>query len=318
MTTVLITAIAGDIAQAIATIIREEFPRWRVIGCDMHTRHGGTLVTDALFLAPAASAPNYDAWIAELVQEQQVDICIPMSEAELAHFAAGGHTHVGRAKLLMPNARAIEVGADKLTTARHLVATGCPAPWTVPADDPGAAVQFPCIFKPRRSAGSKGVIVCGNAEDARYLISRYPPAVFQELLLPEDQEVTCAIYRTRDGRIAIAQLLRRLTGGFTGWAEIIDDTEIRRQCEQLAISLDLWGPINAQLRRTPAGPRIFEINARFSSTVLMRHRLGYQDVVWAVRETMGERVELTTPAPGAVVVRTQGAAVLPTVAQSRA
>ncbi len=310
MKTVLVTAIAGDIAQAIALIVRETLPDCRILGVDVHDRHGGGLLVDEWYLAPPASSPDYGPWIEALVRRESIDACVPMSEAELRHFAATGLKEVAGARLVMPNAKAIEVGSDKLATARFLESIGCPAPWTISADECRPSTPFPCVFKPRRSAGSKGVFVCKSAEEARFFAERYPEAVLQELLLPEDREVTCAIYRTKDGRTAILQLLRTLVGGFTGWAKVIDDPDVRSQCERLAESLDLRGPINAQLRLTDRGPRIFEINPRFSSTVLMRHRMGYRDVAWALKEMIGEPFDVSIPPVNTVAVRTQGASLL--------
>jgi carbamoyl-phosphate synthase large subunit len=308
--TILITAIGGDIAQCIASIVREEFPQWRILGCDTHDRHGAELLVDRCFVAPKASSIDYGNWIESLVVSERVDLCIPMSEAELGYFVERGSNEIATARLVMANAKAIEVGSDKLVTARFLLSVGCPAPWTIPVEECRASTPFPCIFKPRRGAGSRGVFVCNSAEEALFFSSRFPAAVLQELLLPEDREVTCAIYRTGDGRIAVLQLMRKLVGGFTGWARVIDDPEIGRQCEQLAESLNLCGSINAQLRITDDGPRIFEINARFSSTVLLRHRMGFRDVVWSVREMLGEAIQLDSPLLGMTAVRTQGAALL--------
>jgi carbamoyl-phosphate synthase large subunit len=311
MTTILITGIGGDIAQSIATILRSEVPQWRVLGCDVHDRHGGSLVTDDCFIAPTASSGSLDAWLLELFDRESVDFCLPTSEAELRHFLARNTWQIGGVPLLMANEKAISVGCDKLATARHLVDAGCPAPWTVPADESHAPeVQYPCIFKPRRSAGSKGIFVCASAEEAEFYVSRMADAVLQELLLPADQEVTCAVYRTRDGRTATLQLLRRLNGGFTGWAQVIRDEAVEVQCQRLAESLDLRGAINVQLRMTARGPRVFEINPRFSSTVLMRHMLGFKDLVWALQEAQGMQVDFFYPRVGTVAVRTQSCAVL--------
>ena len=93
--------------------------------------------------------------------------------------------------------------------------------------------------------------------------------------------------------------------GATGWAQVIEDAEIRRQCCSLADALELRGSINVQLRITNAGPRIFEINPRFSSTVLMRHRLGFQDLIWSIRDLMGYEIEIFSPKVGKSAVRFQ-------------
>ncbi|MGI9465337.1 MAG: ATP-grasp domain-containing protein, partial [Aestuariivirgaceae bacterium] len=89
------------------------------------------------------------------------------------------------------------------------------------------------------------------------------------------------------------------------------DEQIDMQCRKIAEELDLKGSINVQLRRTADGPRIFEINARFSSTALIRHRMGFQDVVWTLQERMGEAVSCFVPVPGTTGVRTSDAAIVP-------
>ena len=52
-------------------------------------------------------------------------------------------------------------------------------------------------------------------------------------------------------------------------------------------TLDLRGSINIQLRFTSEGPRIFEINPRFSSTIYFRHAVGFQDLIWSVNDALG-------------------------------
>lgn len=310
MKTVLVTAIAGDIAQGVASIIREKFPDWCLIGIDIHRRHGGELFVDKLFQAPKASDPCYDDWLTDLISKEMIDICIPMSEAELLHLSENRKQNFADTKFIMANQKAIEIGSDKLTTSDYLFSIGCERPWTIPAEHIDVNTPLPCIFKPRRSAGSKSVFICNTLADVEFYRNKYPSSVLQELLLPADKEVTCAIFRSQDGRTAVLQLLRTLLGGFTGWAEVIEEPEITGQCTQLAETLDLRGAINVQLRLTDSGPRIFEINPRFSSTVFMRHRMGFQDVVWSLQDALGENVDFNHPPVGTTAVRVQGAAIL--------
>ncbi|MCE9619622.1 MAG: ATP-grasp domain-containing protein [Planctomycetes bacterium] len=310
MTTVLITAIGGDIAQGLATILREAYPQFRLVGMDIHERHGGQLSVDALHKAPPVADPNYLAWLSDLMRREKVNHCIPTSEAELVFLARQGLAAVADVPLVMPNAKSVLVGCDKLSTAQFLTSIGCPGPWTLAAADADATVPLPCVFKPRCSAGSKSVFICKTFAEIAFYRERHPNSVVQELLLPAEQEVTCAIYRTKDGRTAVLQLLRTLVGGFTGWARVIDNPEVSKQCVQIAEALDLSGGINAQLRLTDRGPRIFEINPRFSSTLLLRHKMGFRDGLWSMQEALGEKVSFYHPPVGTTGVRVQDAAVL--------
>lgn len=311
MTSILITGIGGDIAQAAASIVRQAYPDWRVHGVDMDTRHGGSLYVDQLDIAPAANSDGFLDWLSDYVLRNDITYCLPMSEAELAVLAKNSDGRIGKAQLLWAGKKAIEIGCDKLKTADFIRSIGIPVPWTLPATADVMPPAFPCLFKLRCSAGSKAVFVCNTIEEIHFYRERYPEAVIQEYLPDGKQEITCAVYRTRSGRIEVMQMLRRLVGGFTGWAEVVAVQEVSEQCVKIAEAFDLFGAINVQLRMTALGPRIFEINPRFSSTVLMRHLAGYTDVLWALEEAAGHEVLSPPKNAGTILVRTQGAAVVP-------
>lgn len=304
---ILITGIGGDISQGVATILRENRPDLRLIGVDVHAQHGGHLFVDQFDLVPSASAPDYMEAIKNIVKKYSVDVVIPMSEPELGAALPFSELAPG-VKWITAGERVVGAGLDKLETVHALTGLGLPVPWTKPVSE-GRPVAYPCIMKNRFGSGSRAVFIVNNDEDVDYLVKRYSDAIFQELLEPADREVTCAVYRRRDGEVASLLMLRRLTGGFTGWAKVIKDEETSRMCEVIAQGLDLRGSMNIQLRLTDKGPRVFEINPRFSSTVLMRHRMGFTDVLWALDEAEGKSVVFPDIPQDRIMVRIQGATV---------
>lgn len=306
---ILITGIGGDIAQGVATILRESRPDAYLIGVDVHSQHGGHLFVDQFAVVPSASAPEYLDAIKAIVRKYSVDMVIPMSEPELGSSRPFAELAPG-VKWITAGERVVGAGLDKLETMRILTKLGLPAPWTIPVNE-GRPIAYPCILKSRFGSGSRAVFTVANEEEVDYLLKRYPDTIFQELLEPADREVTCAVYRRRDGEVASLLMLRRLTGGFTGWAKVIKDEETTRMCEIIAQGLDLRGSMNIQLRLTEKGPRVFEINPRFSSTVLMRHRMGFTDVLWALDEAEGTPVCFPDLPGNQIMVRVQGALVFP-------
>lgn len=308
MITVLITAIGGDIAQSVAKLARQHCPNVRLIGTDMGIEHGGTLFVDEVHRVPPADARDYVPALLGIIEQTRVDHVIPMSEPELNALLPLIAKGDG-ARWITAGAQVISAGVDKLATMEALARLGLPVPWTVPVAA-GAPRELPCILKERFGSGSRGVHTLKDDQDVRYYAPRYPDAVFQELLGTPDREITCAVYRTRDARVTTLQMRRRLVGGFTGWAETMDDPDVMTLCEQIAHGLDLRGAMNVQLRLTAGGPRVFEINPRYSSTVLMRAGIGYTDVAWAFDELRGSPVHLPRIPAGTIIVRTQGAAVV--------
>ncbi len=308
MKTILITAIGGDIAQSVAAIIREEKPNFRMLGVDMDDRHGGSLFVDQFCKIPSAQDSTYVSSLKSIIKKENVNIMLPMSETEISVLQPS-QSEFQNLQWITAGNEIVNLGLDKLLTARKIAELGLPVPWTINADE-DLPKEYPCIVKSRFGSGSRTVYAVSNKEDAIHLKGRVKNAIFQELLLPEDQEITCAVYRTIDGRVTVLQMLRRLTGGFTGWAKVMDDPEIRDMCESIAVAFHLTGSMNVQLRRTLKGPRIFEINPRFSSTVLMRHRLGFKDVIWTLDELEGKGIRFSKIKEGAVMVRVQNAEVV--------
>lgn len=310
MKTILISGIGSDIAQGVAKIVREIRPDWKIIGVDIHQRHGGRLYTDELETVPKANDPTYLSCMENIVDRHDVDVCIPISEAELAVLAERKIFSFARADLIGVAYSALEVCLDKLTTINYIKNIGIPVPWTIAAEKDVEPLQLPCIFKPRRSAGSKGVFICRDGEDAKWYARKEPLGVFQELLLPSDQEVTCAVYRDKSGKVAVLPMLRELVDGATAWAKVIADPDIMMQCTEIAEALNLQGAINIQLRLTEKGPRIFEINPRLSSTVYLRHLLGFTDLKWMLDEYEEKTISYPKIAPNSIGVRVQGALVV--------
>lgn len=310
MTSLVITAIGGDVAQGVALAIREAFPDWYLIGTDMGARHGGELIVDEFVVAPRADSSDYLNWLHKLLHNSGASYCIPMSELELAVLALRGLEPIAGARLVTAGAKALEVSADKFITAKFLEQIGLTAPWSKIVLSEIGRDQFPCIYKPRSGAGSRAIFRCETPQEAAFLFDRYPGGVFQELLLPDDAEITCGVYRDRSGRIAVVQMLRQLSGGATSWAQVVAYPDVTTTCTKVAEAVDLHGSLNVQLRQTAAGPRVFEINARFSSTALMRHRMGFQDVVWTLQDLEGQTPILYIPPAGTSAVRMQGVALL--------
>jgi carbamoyl-phosphate synthase large subunit len=306
MKRVLITGIGGDIAQSVATIVRANRPACYLVGVDIHEQHGGSLFVDTLAMLPLANDPTYLDELRRLIAKESIDTVIPMTEPELGILCEQLESFP-ESKWIFPGREVVVECVDKLATARMLERIGVPSPWTHPVIA-GMPDMYPCILKSRLGSGSRAVFVVKDPDEANYLAKQHPDSVFQELLDPPDQEVTCAVYRTRDGRVATLQMLRRLVGGFTGWAKVINNQEVAEMCEIIAHKLNLAGSMNVQLRITDKGPRVFEINPRFSSTTLMRHQLGFSDVLWALDEAEGTTITFPFIEEGKIIVRVQGAA----------
>lgn len=298
---ILITAVGGDIAQAAIRVIRSVYPDFLIVGIDSKSQPFFSKFCDGFFVAPESSNPSYLTWIDTLCRTHGIDLIIPLSEPEIEFMSTN------RSKLkvnhISANPLALSVGLDKLKTVEFLNELGNYAPKSSDglSEDLSA---YPVIIKERRGRGSRDVRICKNFDEASTYIKLLRQPLVQEVLYPSDQEITCAVYRFADGEVRVIQLLRHLSGGRTLWATVILNDEITKMCKLIASSLSLVGAINIQLILTESGPKIFEINPRYSSTIEMRHEVGFEDLVWGLDEALGfPKRDYTAPHTGTLVGR---------------
>jgi carbamoyl-phosphate synthase large subunit len=310
MTSYLITGIGGDIAQGISRIIRAYDQSSILIGTDISKKHAGSLFVDYFKVIPSASdVDSYLDHLQSLITEFDINYLIPTSETEIEAIS----NHIDLFKdihVIYPGTKVVAKCLDKYITNKFLSSLGLPVPWTITAQE-NVPVNYPCIFKGRKGAGSKVLFTVKSADEALFLVKRYPDGIFQELLLPHDNEITCGVFRSKNNKISVLQFQRVLNEGTTSWAKTVYHQDIEDMCKFVAENLDLKGSMNVQLRLTDSGPRIFEINPRFSSTVYMRHLIGFDDVVWSIRDAKGVGFDFSNISPGIECVRTQKSELLP-------
>ena len=305
MKKILVTAIGGDISQSISLCLKDYKGGIYLVGADTHTKHAGSLYADKFISVPLATSSNYFQTVSNVVKQEKIDATIPVNENEIKLLANINHD----IKTIHCQKEILNTGLDKLATIKSLKKLGIEVPWTIDADNE-IPNDFPCIMKPRFSSGSRSIFIVKSTTEAKFFSKKYPGCVFQELLEPYEKEVTCCLYRTKDGSIGSIQFERLLTGGLTGWGRVINNKLVKELLEYIANGWNLHGSINIQLRITKKGPMVFEINPRFSSTAYMRHKLGFTDVLWSLKEFFDEPIELTNVKTGSICVRKQDVVIL--------
>lgn len=284
---ILVTGCGGDIGQSIGKILNDSIYVNHLYGCDVSDENAGKFIFKNFSLAPSCNSDDYLQFLEEYVDAQAIDFIIPIAEPELRFFSKRGITdNVGSAKLVMASERALEVGFDKLLTATFLEKHGLPFPTSYPLETIEEIEKFPAVLKSRSGSGSSNVHIVNDDEEFRFYKKRNKNFIVQEYLDGDHGEFTCGVFRSRNGTIRTIVLKRRLTGGFSGYGTIVDDVSINNLLRTLSEKLDLVGSINVQLRITGKGPTIFEINPRFSSTVLFRHMFGFKDVLWSIEDLL--------------------------------
>jgi carbamoyl-phosphate synthase large subunit len=284
---VLITGCGGDIGQSIGKILKSNSELFSlVIGADLHKDHAGKFIFDECHTVPRCHADNYQSEVLDLIDKKKIDIVIPISEPELRYIEKNRYQDdfFGR-PVIMANQKALYVGFDKKMTSDFLAHNELPFPETFFISDYNTD-KYPVLIKSRDGSGSKSIHIVNNEDELTFYQKIYPDFIAQEFLIDQGGEFTCGLFRSASGEIRDVILKRKLMGGFSGFGSRVEHPKITELLHELAVLLDLRGSINVQLRLINDIPVIFEINPRFSSTVLFRHMMGYEDVIWSIQDKL--------------------------------
>lgn len=305
---ILVTAASGDLAEAAAGALRDAFPDMILHGIDAGDLGPARLVFNTVAPAPRADDPEFPAFLAAEAARVGADMIIPCFEGELRRLAS---VPAGLPPVIMTRGALIETFLDKYETARWLRAHGLPAPdtWLLTQ---APAERLPLLVKPRRGAGSVGIQIVRTPRLLAALAEEHGDShVAQVHVGRSETEYTCAILRL-NGQTRTFTLQRLLQAGRTIRATVACVPVIDDLLTRLAEAAEPAGPLNAQLRLDEDGqPWVFEINPRFSSTVKMRHMLGFRDLAWMIAARGGAPLPAFTPPVGRSIVRLSRELILP-------
>ena len=283
---ILVSGIGGDIAQSIVKILRDTTADIEIVGTDAKELSPLPQGVEKFTRCPMAkNASQYLDWLQELLQNEKFDFFIPVNEDELRLLEELSDSNFNslqsKTKIIWAGRKIVSKLQSKYGTYKFLLELGQNPPETLIYDKSTKIKKFPVIVKPNFGRGSNNIFFCESQAEVHASALFINDPIVQEFIPSEDTEYTCGVYK-KEKTIKIIILRRYLSGGMTSWAEVVADEEIYRACYQVAEMLELDGSINIQLRKSVSRVAIFEINPRFSSTILMRHKVGFQDLLWCL------------------------------------
>lgn len=304
---IMISAANADVCLSMARILKshDNYKHARLVGLSPGDPWPAKFYFDEILSIPMANDPGYQAALVDIINTVKPDFFVPFSEAELAWFSENPEILKKlNTKVIINSSDVLDVCLDKVKTAEFLKKSGVHVPETC---HPSEVKKLPVIVKPRRSAGSKNMAIIRNEEQLQGFLqenaSRLDMYTAQELIDVEDAEFTCALLKV-GGEMRSCTLRRTLQGGMTGFAKVEKYVAIDRTLEVIADSFkgDLF--INVQLRVCDGVAYVFEINPRFSSTVMMRHKVGFEDFIWTLDYYAKHKSPATWQAPvGTMIFR---------------
>lgn len=221
---------------------------------------------------PWASDPEFVIKTAELCRRLSIDLLVPGVDEEL-YVLASQSGALGATRLLLPCADYIATMLDKLEMAQALESKNLRVPRTYRLSDRWNDLDFPCICKPRKGRGSRGVRTLRTSAEAELLRNRLGPSADDYILQEKaiGQEYTVQMVAAADATLqAIVPVKVDVKRGVTLRAETSPEPRVIAACQAIHTALPTPGCYNIQLILTADGRVLpFEINPRVSTTLCL-------------------------------------------------
>ena len=185
---ILITGIGGLTPRSIATIIRENHPDYKLIGCDIDNKAMGYFMkglVNEYYVCPKCNTPEYFPWINKLVEELKIDYAFVQPEAEIVewgnYFEKNGKypcpVFMG-SKLLSESLRDKSIMADLLEGTDYIPKTIKVTQENPRYEDVEKEIGFPCWIRATEGTGGLGSLKLDD-------ISSYKSWLFINASIPE-------------------------------------------------------------------------------------------------------------------------------------
>jgi carbamoyl-phosphate synthase large subunit len=218
---------------------------------------------------PWASDPKFVNKINAICKQYKIDLLVPGVDEELL-ILAKEINRLAPTKIMLPNYNFVQTMSDKFLMIQALSKQRLPVPLTYLLKEDFSNIDFPCIVKPRKGRGSRGVRVIETKVEAEMLKRTLGEAVDKFVIQNkiEGQEYTVQMVANMKGQLlAVIPVKVDLKRGITINAKVENNLNVIGACRLIHEVEPTIGCYNIQLMLTDKGVVMpFEINPRISTT----------------------------------------------------
>ena len=292
---VLVTGAGSRIGQAVIKLINKSEFKIKLVVADYFVDSVGFYWTKKKYILPnllplLKKDRCEKLWlnkIISIIKTEKLNLIIPGVDFELPLFSKYKSFLEKKFNLicLVSEPNQIKIFNDKFNTYKFFIKNKISFPNTSLYKNKSFFFKnnnFPIVIKPRVGHTSQGVKIIKNSFTLNQTIASKKNLVLQEFLI--GNEYTCGAVIKNKKVLSLIILRRKLTNGNTSVAFNEFNINIANYINQIVINSDFFGPINFQLILTKLGPKLLEINPRFSGTSFTRYLFGLNefDVVYSM------------------------------------
>lgn len=327
MKKILITGIGGLTPRSIATIIRENHPEYKLIGCDIDRKAMGFFMKDKnqrylldeYYIAPRCDDPYYFTFIEKLVDQNSVDFAFVQPESEIVKWGEYYENH-GKfpcptfmgCKLLSESLRDKSIMAKLLESTKFI-----PKTLKVTQDIPRFSevekeIGFPCWIRATEGTGGLGSLMLKDINSYRswlfinsfipeFTVSEYLPGrhLANQMLYYNGEYIKGAALECVE--YVMANTVPSHVTGNTHFGRFLNEDRINSFCNECIIFLEnklgisAHGILSFDLKEDKNGElKVTEINIRHMAyTGIMAH-IGFdliEDTIRIMEDGTCDRVQ---------------------------
>lgn len=280
----LITGANGDIAISLLKILKRIFKKSEIYGTDINPNGIGKLFYKKMINIVPANNEDF------LTKSQNIykkfNLVIPTTEAEIKKISKNLKCYK-KNNVLINNQFVINTFLDKIKTFEYLKINKINNLKFCERIENHHKFKPPFFCKTRFGSGNKDYKILNNHFEVKQMIKiidKKSNYIIQEYIKCK-KEYTCCIYKD-EFTTKLIIFDRILNKDKTDYARVYRNTKIEKILIKFAKNLNFKGSINVQFKIRNNKLKIFEINPRLSSTVLMRHLIGFKDFEWWIKNKL--------------------------------
>lgn len=257
---VLITSCGGLTGTYLTKLLSNDYS---VFGVDISDNIALKDKLTRFIRVPKSDSNEYIPKIKQIIFDENIKYLIPVSAYDINVFSKYSDDEQLKNKMLIVDYQTNDNFHNKENCYYMLETLGINAPKVYKK----TTIEFPAILKPKKSSGSKNVIIVENEDDLNYWMNKFPDSLLCEYLDGDEWTVDC-LFR-KDGTNVGFNIRKR--DKVAGGGAVISTNDykyydlVRQTIKIFENYKKIIGPINFQFKVHNNELYVFDFNTRFAS-----------------------------------------------------
>ncbi|CAA6799657.1 MAG: Unknown protein [uncultured Sulfurovum sp.] len=277
----LFSGAGGSIFPYMFNALEEDY---EVYAMDSDEKIAHLYKNEKIFTVPNISDDAFETIISNIIKEHKIDVYIPGIDEEIL-IAIEISKKMG-IQILSPNEAFVKLCLDKFQLMKVLNTHRISTIETYMADEYNENFDYPIFLKPNIGRGSRGIKKIDNLNEyeSYFILEEYEKEeILVQPFVGGDEYTVSVTVNNLNQLISIVPKIVFTKQGITKYAQSIKHEKIEEICKKIVDLLNPHGSFNVQLKLLDNEVYIFEINPRFSTTLVLSVASGINEIDLAIQ-----------------------------------